>query len=116
MDMIGIHGITAECIIGELAWEREQPQTIRCEIELGANLQTAGASDRLADTINYVAVGEATQQCIRSSRCQMIEALAETIAAMILDRFHPQHVAVTLWKKAHFPSATDVSVRIVRSC
>lgn len=116
MDTISVRGITADCIIGDLPWEREQRQPIRCDVELGVDTRCAGKSDTLADTINYLAVGTETVRFLQTSRYEMLEALAEGIATMILERFHPQRVTIALWKKAHFPSAHEVSVRITRPC
>lgn len=114
MDTISILGITADCIIGDLPWEREQRQLIRCDVALGVDTRRAAHLDRLADTVNYVAVGTDAVRFLQMSRYEMLEALAEGLASMILEHFHPQQVTITLWKKAHFPGAEQVSVQITR--
>lgn len=116
MDTISLLGIRADCIIGDLPWEREQRQPIRCNLELGVDMRCVGNSDRLADTINYAAVGAEVVRFLQTARYEMLEALAAGLAAMVLERFRPHTVTVTLWKKAHFPSTHEVRVRITRPC
>lgn len=113
-DHIAIHGIQVDCIIGDLAWERKTRQPLRCDIQVAYDLRRAGASDRLADTINYAAVAATVVETMQGAQCQMLEALAERIASTVLKSFPAAAVSLTLWKNAHFPSAERVSISITR--
>lgn len=113
-DCITLTGIRVDCIIGDLAWEREQRQPLRCDVQLFTDLRAAARSDRLADTIDYAAIGRQVVAFLQQSRYQMLEALAEGMATHILELFPAQRVALTIWKQAHFPSVDEVAVTIVR--
>jgi 7,8-dihydroneopterin aldolase/epimerase/oxygenase len=113
-DLIHIREICAECIIGDLEWERTKRQPIQCDLSLTTDLSCVGASDALAETIDYAAVGTAVHQFIANSQFQMLEALAEGIATLVLTTFCPTALTVTLWKSAHFPGAQRVGIEITR--
>lgn len=113
-DCITLTHIRADCIIGDLPWEREQRQPIRCDLQLFTDLRPAARSDRLADTIDYSAVGRQVVAFLQQSRYQMLEALAEGVATHLLELFPVQRVALTIWKQAHFPNVDEVAVTIVR--
>lgn len=114
MDTITIRDITMDCLIGDLDWERERRQPIRCDVTLGTDLRPAGTSDRLADTIDYAAVGKAVAEVMQGSRYYMVEALAEAIARRLLTDFPAHHATVTVHKQAHFPHARAIEVTITR--
>ncbi|MBI4237208.1 MAG: dihydroneopterin aldolase [Deltaproteobacteria bacterium] len=114
MDTITIRDIIVDCLIGDLDWERTQHQPIRCDITLATDLRPAGSSDRLADTIDYAAVGKTVASVMQASTYYMLEALAEAIARHVLRDFPAHHVTVTLHKPAHFPQAREVGVTITR--
>ena len=60
------------------------PQRFEVDVELALNLQPAGLSDDLAQTLDYGRVFETCRQIVESTRFDLIEALAEAIAHEIL--------------------------------
>lgn len=114
MDAIRIQELRVKCIIGDEAWERTTPQEICIDLELGCGVAKAGASDRLADTVDYAAVAKTVLAYTRESRFHLIEALAEGIAQVCLQQFPIASVAVQLTKPSHIPDVQVFQIRIER--
>ncbi len=102
---------------GVLSHERENPQRFVVDAELLLDLHEAGARDELAATANYAELYELVRAVVEGAPKRLIEALAEEIAARVLDVF-PRVRAVRV--TVHKPSApiggiyADVGVDIVR--
>ncbi|MGH3421480.1 MAG: dihydroneopterin aldolase, partial [Streptosporangiaceae bacterium] len=52
-DRIFLRGLTAECIIGFIDWERRVKQTVVLDLELPVDCRRASISDDVADTVDY---------------------------------------------------------------
>ena len=74
------------------------PQRFEVDVELALNLQPAGLSDDLAQTLDYGRVFETCRQIVESTRFDLIEALAEAIAHEILAEFAADEVIVRVRK------------------
>ncbi len=86
----GTHGVYEE--------EQLQPQPFEVDVELALNLQPAGLSDDLKQTIDYAAVFETCRQIVESTRFNLVEALAEAIAQEILAGFPTDEVTIRIRK------------------
>ena len=98
MDKIILKEIRFHGYHGVAEAERQIGQKYEIDAELMYDLSAAGKTDDLSHTINYAAVvrlliGIGTQQSF-----QLIEALAETLASEILDRFPVDEVGLTVRK------------------
>ncbi|MGH9210784.1 MAG: dihydroneopterin aldolase [Acidimicrobiales bacterium] len=117
-DRIELHGLRVMARCGVLPFERDQDQPVEIDLDLGADLAPAGASDELADTIDYGAVCVAVEQVATGEPVALLERLAERIAAAVLD-LDPriERVAVTVRKlRPPVPQQLATSgVRLVRS-
>jgi dihydroneopterin aldolase len=107
----GRHGVLEE--------ERAQPQPFEVDVELSLDLSLAGVSDDLSRTVDYRAVFEIVRDTIEGSSRQLIESLAETIAARLLADFATVGVGEVLVRvrkpNANLPGALDAaSVEITR--
>lgn len=115
MDKIFLEGLTTETIIGIFDWEREIRQTIAVDLEMSADIGRAAATDSIEDTLNYKRVAKRVLAFVQESRFQLIETLAERIAALILEEFEVTWVRVTLHKPGAIRHSRDVGVVIERS-
>lgn len=79
-DAIVVTGITAEGRHG-LPGERDVPQPFVVDVELRYGLSAAAAADRLNETIDYGAIACSVREVIESRSFELIETVAETIAA-----------------------------------
>ena len=80
MDRILISGLRQMGVHGVLAEEQERAQPFGVELELLVDLRAAGASDALADTVDYGAVCDAVRAVIADEHHQLLERLATRIA------------------------------------
>jgi len=113
-DTIFLHEMKVEAIVGIWDWERQIRQTVSIDLEMGADIARAAATDSIEDTLNYKAVAKAVQQFVTDSRFQLVETMAEKIAEMILGDFDIPWVTVSVSKPGAIRGARDVGVRIRR--
>lgn len=79
MEFYGNHGVfTEETVLG---------QRFTVNVVLETDLKAAGRSDKLEKTINYAEIFTICQEVVEGKRFDLIEAVAENIAAEILDKF-----------------------------
>ncbi|MEO7268563.1 MAG: 2-amino-4-hydroxy-6-hydroxymethyldihydropteridine diphosphokinase [Knoellia sp.] len=115
-DRISLKGISAKGFHGVLDFEKQDGQTFVVDVEMEVDLAPAGTSDDLVDTVNYAEVAGDIVDLIAGESLDLIEALADQIAAKVLTRPLVEAVLVTV----HKPQApvghpfTDVAVTVER--
>ena len=114
MDIIFLHEIKVDTVIGIWDWERKIRQTVVIDLEMAADIRKAAASDRVDDTLNYKLVAKRLQQFVADSEFQLVETLAEKIAAIVNDEFGVPWVRVRVNKPGAIRGARDVGVLIER--
>lgn len=114
MDIIFIHELPVETIIGVYPWERDSPQTLLLDLELGADIQPAARSDQLDDTLDYQVVARRINEFAAASTFQLVETLAERIAELLQQEFAVPWLRLTLRKVAAIPAAREVGIIIER--
>lgn len=83
-DRISLHAMRFEGRHGNTALERALPQEIEVDLEVEADLGPAGASDNLADTVDYGSLLEVCRRVVEERTFKLLEAIAGTIAAEVL--------------------------------
>ena len=102
------HGVNPE--------ERILGQRFEVDVSLSANLQSAGISDDVGDTISYSDVYRLVREIVEGPPKNLIESVAEEIAMHLMDRFPLAHdVTVTVRKpeapiRGSFFDAAGVSI------
>ena len=86
MDKIIISGLKFPVSIGLTEKERKTKQRIIFDVSLFSNLEKAGASDKVEDTINYSDVCQEVKK-IASQEYKTLEALAHQVASKIKTLF-----------------------------
>jgi 7,8-dihydroneopterin aldolase/epimerase/oxygenase len=114
MDMVYIEGFTGQTVIGIDTSELHDPQPVRMSLAIGVPSIRACTTDRIGDTINYAAVREALQTLLATHRTQLLEALAEKVAQLLIADFGAHWVRVSLAKPAKFDDVESVGVLIER--
>ena len=87
MDIIYLTDLRLEATLGVPDWERALPQPVRLDLELEVDLAAAGASDDVADTVDYATVAERLRAIAAAGEYRLLEALAERLAAVLLAEF-----------------------------
>jgi len=115
-DQVAVTGITARGFHGVFDVERREGQTFVVDVVLGVDTRQAAATDDLADTTDYSAVAVAVVALVEGEPVDLIETLAEQIAASCLGFDGVRAVEVTVHKPEAPVGVTfgDVTVTIVR--
>ena len=113
-DTIFLHDLRIETVVGIWDWERKIRQTVAIDLEMGADIRKAAATDSIDDTLNYKNVAKRVQQFVGDSSFQLVETLAERIAGIVLDEFDVPWVRVRVNKPGAIRGARDVGVLIER--
>lgn len=114
MDIIFLHDLKVETVIGIWEWERKIRQTVAIDLEMSVDIRKAAASDSVDDTLNYKLIAKRVQQFVADSSFQLVETLAEKIAEIVLGEFGVSWVRVKVNKPGAIRGARDVGVLIER--
>lgn len=114
-DRIFLHGLTTECIIGFIDWERRVRQTVVLDLELPVDCRRAAASDDVADTLDYKKVAKRVLAYVEASEFQLVETLAHRLALVILAEFELPWVRLSLNKPGAIRHSRDVGVVVERT-
>lgn len=115
MDIVFLHGLRVDTVIGVWDWERRIRQTLVLDIDIGTDIRKAAASDAIEDTLDYKAVTKRIERLADECSFQLVESLAELIAATILGEFGAPWVRVKLNKQGAVRNVRDVGIVIERS-
>jgi dihydroneopterin aldolase len=114
MDVIFLSGLTTECIIGIWDWERRVKQKIVIDLEMGADIRRAAASDTIEDTLDYKRVAKRLLAFVSESQFQLVETLTDRIAQIVVTEFDVPWVKVRLNKQGAIRGSRDVGILIER--
>src|SRR5690606_20591099 len=115
MDTVFIEALEVEALIGIYDWERRIRQPLLFDIEMDFDNRVPAASDDIADTLDYKAVGKRVIGYVSQSEFGLVETLAERVAAIILDEFGVARVRLKLSKPGAVRGARAVGVIIERT-
>jgi len=87
MDIVYLHGIQVDCVIGVWDWEREITQRITIDLDMGHDLTKAGETDELEYTLNYKEVSDTVTEFCIERKAKLVESLAAGVAEILLDSF-----------------------------
>ena len=113
-DTIFLHELRVDTVVGIWDWERKIRQTVSIDLEMGADIRRAAASDTIEDTLNYKSVAKRVQQFVGDSEFQLVETMAEKIAETVLAEFDLPWIQVRVSKPGAIRGAKDVGVLIRR--
>jgi dihydroneopterin aldolase len=117
-DRIELRGLRFMGAHGVLPEEAERAQFFEVDLDLLADLSTAGSSDDLADTIDYSSVCDAVRSVVEGPHVALLERLAQLVADDVLAATggRAQGVVVTVRKlRPPLPvQITSAAVRIHR--
>ena len=114
MDRVFIEDLRIQTVIGVFDWEREITQTISLDLQMAFDISRAAKSDNIADTLDYKSVSKRLIQFVESSEFQLVEALAEHCAQIVLDEFPVNWLKLKLSKPGAVRGSSAVGVIIER--
>jgi len=114
-DRVFLRGLTAECVIGFIDWERRVKQTVVVDLELPVDCRQAAVSDDVTDTVDYKKVSKRVLAFIEASEFKLVETLAQRLAMLILEEFTVEWIRLSINKPGAIRNSRDVGVSIERS-
>lgn len=114
LDQIFIEGLTADTVIGICDSELRVAQPVVLDLHAGVPRPLACDTDRIVDTLDYSLLRARVLQLLAEHRVQLLEALAEQIAHVVLHEFRAHWVRVRLVKPHKFDDVQAVGVLIER--
>jgi len=116
-DQIELRGLVASGFCGALPEEQERRQPLEIDLDVVADLSSAGASDALADTLDYGAIAAVVEAVVTGERFTLLERLAQRLADVVLE--DPRATSVTVSVRKLRPPVPQVmatsGVRITRA-
>jgi FolB domain-containing protein len=113
-DRILISDLLLRMIIGVKEDERQRPQDVLVNVALHTDTRAAGASDNIADAVDYAWLAREIGALTEGSRFYLVEALAEEIANLCLRHSRVTAVEVRVEKPGAVRFARSVGVSIYR--
>jgi dihydroneopterin aldolase len=114
--VVFVRGLSVETVIGVGEQERAAPREVVVDLEMETDLDAAAKSDDLAHAIDYAAAADLVRAHGKASRFRLLEALAGSIASLVLERFPAlSAVAVRVEKAWAVPGARAVGVTLRRT-
>lgn len=114
-DRVFLRGLTTECIIGFIDWERRVKQTVVVDLEIPVDCRHAAVTDEVADTVDYKKVAKRILAFIETSEFKLVETLAQRLALTILEEFGLEWIRLQINKPGAIRNSRDVGVAIERS-
>jgi dihydroneopterin aldolase len=114
MDIIFLQALEIDTIIGIYDWERKIKQKVVFDFEMATDIRKAAESDKIEDTLNYKAVAKRVISFVEESHFELVETLAERVAAIIMDEFSVPWLKLTLNKEGAITGAKGVGIIIER--
>ena len=115
MDRIYINDLALRCVIGVYPEERREKQDVIINVMLEADLESAGRTDDLAESVDYKAIKKRILAIVEGSDFRLIESLAERIAATCLENLRVQRARVRVDKPGALRFARTVAVEVDRT-
>jgi dihydroneopterin aldolase len=100
MTTLLIKGLSFEGFHGATAAERELAWRFEVDVELESDLERAGRSDRLVDTLDYGSICRTVLEVQSGHTFHLLEALAHAMANALQERFPASGVRLEIRKLA----------------
>ena len=114
-DTIFLRGLSVECTIGFLDWERRVKQTVEIDLELPVDCRNASIRDEVEDTLDYNEVAKRVIAFVELSEYKLIETLAQRLALLVLEEFGIAWIRLSVHKPSALRGSQDVGVSIERT-
>jgi len=114
MDIIFISELKIETKIGIYDWEKQVPQTIQLDLEVGLPGAHAAKSGKIGDTIDYSKIVGRIEQLFKEQHFSLLEKAAEAMADLITREFKAPWVKISIAKLGALRNVKKLGVTIER--
>ena len=108
-----VRDLVLSCMIGVYRHEHTDAQRVRINLDLAVQ-EGRDLDDSLANVVCYERITTGVREIVSRGHINLVETLAEEIAAMCLEDWRVRSVRVRVEKLDVFPDATSVGVEIER--
>jgi len=115
MDKIFLRQLEVDAVIGIWEWERRVKQKVSIDLEMGADVRAAAATDSVESALNYKDVAKRLLAFVGASEYQLVESLAEAVARIVITEFKAPWVKVSVAKPEAIRGGREVGVVIERT-
>ena len=109
-----LSGLTGFGYHGNNPAERKLGQTFTVDLEITVDTQRAATTDRIDDTLSYPIVEKVARKILEGEPANLLETVAERIAAAILEQPRVVEVTVRVSKRPPLPNLDSFTVEITR--
>jgi len=113
MDTVFIREFRVDAWVGVYDWEKQRPQTLEMDIELGL-YPMAHRTENIHDTVHYGEVVERVKKELAEHKFRLLEALAEHLCTIILSDFRTTWVRLSVAKIGHVRGVRKLGVTLER--
>ncbi|WP_163936848.1 dihydroneopterin aldolase [Paraferrimonas sp. SM1919] len=114
MDKVLISGLSIDSVIGIYDWEKQITQTLVLDLEMLWDNRQAGKTDDYQHALCYESVSNAIIELVQAQPIELVEAVAERVAELVITKFNVAGVKVRVNKPGAIKSAASVGVEITR--
>ena len=114
MDIVFIKQLEVITTIGVYDWEKRQQQKIYFDLEMAFDNKPAAKTDDINLALNYFTLSERVNHFVQTTRFELIETMAESVAQLIMNEFSVPWIKLTLHKPGALPKAQSLGVQIER--
>ena len=114
MDIVFIKQLEVISTIGVYEWEKSLQQKLYFDLEMAFDNRPAALNDDINLALNYFSVSEVVNQFAEKNKFELIETMAERVAALIMEQFSVPWIKLTLHKPGALPKAQSLGVQIER--
>lgn len=83
-DRIELRGLRLAVLVGVLQEERERAQPVEVDLDIDMDTSAAGASDDLADAVDYGSIVAEVERVLTAGHVQLLERQAAIVADAVL--------------------------------
>ena len=114
MDIVYIHDLEIETVIGIYDWERERRQVVRLDLEMATDIRPAARDDDIRLALDYKQVAKRVIAFVEGSEYFLVETLAEEIARLVRTEFQVPWMRLRVGKPGAVTGSREVGVVIER--
>ncbi|AWB66880.1 dihydroneopterin aldolase [Saccharobesus litoralis] len=114
MAIVFIENLSVDSCIGVYDWEKRIRQKLIFTIEMAWPNKPAAQTDDINLALDYAKVSQAVCDFASSRQFELIETMAEQVAALIMQQFNVSWLKIKLAKPGAVKQATSVGVIIER--
>ena len=115
MDKIFLRQLEVDTVIVIWEWERRIKQTVTIDLEMATDAHNAAVGDDISTTLNYRDVAKRVIAFIGESEFQLVEALADAVAGVIIREFDVPWLKLSVGKPGAISGARTVGITIERT-